>query len=291
MNNDDQNNNNVPVEPTTPDNPTVSPAEQTPPAPQPAPESNPYGAAPQPIAPVQPTTPPPIAPAPSVVPNTTPGGPGKANTGLIVGIIVAAAIIIAGGVAAFMLLSDNGKTNNAKTGDNNSQQNDVSDDLRAANAKTVSTLTQFNTVCDTGSVTNAANFEKPYKVAAFSKSSVNRSWGTVSLEYGAEYAADYDDYEATNVVACLSEIEGSATKSQTCDFKSGGENVSVDYYAVQYNLTVYEAKSGKKIQDLGSIGGPATSCPSFVTYNREDPKIHANPDRDAVSAAIAKFAE
>ena len=88
----------------------------------------------------------------------------------------------------------------------------------------------------------------------------------------------------------MSEKDGAQVKTKTCDFKSGDDPITVDYYATVYNVTVYEAKSGKKIKDLGTVSAPASTCPMFATYNKNDPKLVASPDTAAVDALIAEFA-
>ncbi|HMS93137.1 MAG TPA: hypothetical protein PKD28_01995 [Candidatus Saccharibacteria bacterium] len=249
------------------------------PAPQaPTPPQVPTGAAPQ-------------APAPY-------GQPPKKNTGLIIGIVAGIVILIAG-VATVLALtlggsdekSDTDKKDSSKNSSKTEKKDEASDEkLRAANAKTATSLTQFNAVCDTGSISNAAEFTAPYKVAAFSKSEEARSWTSVSLAYNADYNTKYDDYTSANVVVCVEEKPGTAVKANTCEMTLSGETKQIDYYATKYTATAYEAKSGKKVADLGEINGPATTCPYFASISdRNNPKLYASPDSAAVDAAIVKF--
>ena len=243
-----------------------------------------------PSSPNPPTTPPPVAPNPPTPP-TGPSSPMQphSNKNLIIGVVVAAvvALLIIAGVVVAIAMSGN-KSDNKNTNDNTTNQQD-DDALRSANAETANSLSDFDVVCDNGSISNAAAYEKPYKVTAFASNSTTRSASTVSLPFGADYNADYKDYAATNIVACLAEKEGSAVKSKTCDFKSGGETVKLDFYALKYALTLREAKTGKLIKELGEVNGPATTCPFFVSYSKDDPKYYARPDSDAVGMAIEKF--
>ena len=250
---------------------------------------------PAPQAPTPPT--PPQAPngAAPQAPNPY-GQPNKKSTGLIVGIVAGVVLLIAivATVLALTLGSDKKSDSDAsRSGDSSKQaeEEDADDEkLRAANAKTASSLMQFNAVCDTGSVSNAAEFAAPYKVTAFSKSEDARSWSSVSLAYDADYNTKYDDYTSANVVVCVEEKSGAAVKANTCEMKLSGETMQIDYYATTYEATAYEAKSGKKIKSLGEIGGPATTCPFFASVSdRDDPKLIARPDSDAVDAAIVKF--
>lgn len=256
---------------------------------QPAPQA--------PTPPQPPQVPNGAAPAPQA-PNPY-GQPNKKNTGLIVGIVIGAVLLIAI-VATVLALtlsgsddktSDNNKKDSTKDSSKTEKKEEANDEkLRAANAKTASSLNQFNAVCDTGSISNAAEFAAPYKVAAFSKSEDSRSWSSISLAYNADYNTKYDDYASANVVVCVEEKPGAAVKANTCEMKMSGETMKIDYYATTYKATAYEAKSGKKVKDLGEIGGPATTCPYFASVSdRNDPKLTARPDSDAVDAAIVKF--
>lgn len=227
------------------------------------------------------------------------GQPPKKKTGLIIGIIAAIVILVAGvaTVLALTLSGSDEKSNTSKKDSSKSssksekKEEKVDEDkLRAANAKTATSLTQFNAVCDTGSISNAAAFAAPYKVVAFSKSEESRSWTSISLAYNADYATKYDDYASANVVVCVKEKPDTAVKANTCEMTVSGEKKQIDYYATTYTATAYEAKSGKKIADLGEINGPATTCPYFASIrDRNDPKLYASPDKDAVDAAIVKF--
>ena len=248
---------------------------------------------------------PPQGPQPPIGPQQpNPYGPprpsGGKKTGLIVGIIIAAVLLIGGGVAALVITLNNKDDKSISQSSSNSSDSSKKDDstsnaddekLRSANATTAKYLTDFDALCDTGSISNAADYAKPYKIAAF-YGSLDRagSWTQVSLPYQATYKADYDKFETTNVVACLSPDKASAVKSKTCEFKSGSDNVSIDYYAVKYNVSLYEAKSGKKIKDLGTVNGPADTCPTFATYNKSDPKIYAKPDTQALDTMLSSFA-
>ena len=224
--------------------------------------------------------------------------PTKTNTGLIIGIIIGAIVLLVGVViaivVAFSLLSnDSKKANNKTTGGDSSKQSTSSneDKLRTANTKTADSLSDFSAVCQTGAVSNAAAYGAPYRVVALAKSSDKNVWSTVSLKYDAPYSVKYSEYAVVNAVVCLTEQKGVAVKAKTCEFKSSGEAKMIDYYATMYDAALYEAKSGKKVKDLGTVAGPAESCPIFVTYNKSDPKIIAKPDSDAVDALVAQFAQ
>lgn len=250
----------------------------------------------QPQAPAA-APPPPAAPQPPQAGTPDPyGQPPKSKTGLIIGIVIAAVLLLGGGATALILTLSGDKdtkdnTSTSRQDDEKPAEDEAADEdkLRAANAKTAAYMSDLNAVCEVGSISNAAEFTKPYKVAAFSKANDDRSWATVSLKYDAAYNVKYDEFEKVNAVVCLDEKKDAAVKSTTCEFKSGGETIKIDYYATSYIATLYEAKSGKKVKELGSVSAPASRCPMFASYNKEDPKLIAKPDSAAVDALVAKF--
>ncbi len=253
-----------------------------------------------PQPPVQPTEPvapmPPQAPLPPNTPNNSvPPSPGS-NKGLIIGLVVGVIVlllVIAGIVLAVTLGGKDTKNNTQDRKNNtNTTKTDESkeDALRSANAKTAKYQSEMSAVCENGSITNAGDFAKPYKVIAFSKNSTNRNYTSATLPYGTDYAAKYSDpIESVNVVACLDEKPDTAVKSKTCDFKSGSKMTTLDYYALKYTVTLREAKSGKLIKTLEDVNAPATTCPMFATYDKNDPKYYARPDSTALDAAIKQF--
>jgi hypothetical protein len=48
---------------------------------------------------------------------------------------------------------------------------------------------------------------------------------------------------------------------------------------------VYEAKPGKKL-GTATVESEAADCPSFVSYNPNDPKYYLYPSDDSISAAV-----
>ncbi|WP_231989192.1 MULTISPECIES: hypothetical protein [unclassified Mycobacterium] len=166
-------------------------------------------------------------------------------------------------------------------------------------AKKATSLSEFDVVCDRGSIINAAWYQKPDKIVAFApydepdpmREVASTHWSQVTLDSRADYRANPDDFRSTNVVACLTRKPGTEVKSRTCDFHTdAGEHVAVDYYAVQYNIELREARTGKHIDQLGAVDGPATSCPFFSWVKKRDPKMYAGPDPAAVDAKLAEFA-
>lgn len=261
---------------------------------------------------VPPITPPPVQPTPLAQPPADPNtgsvppvmmppqGPQqpKSKTGLIVGLVI-------GGIIALIVIllivvglmankaDDNKKATNTNQ---NTTSKSSSDESNSNNAETAKYSSDFEAVCQGGSISNAASFAKgtkPYKVFAFFNNSAGYSdnWTTVYLSSQQSSTANSDNVTEANVVACLAEKKGTAAKSQTCEFESGGEKVTLDYYSLKYALEFREAKTGKVLGTGSDINGPATKCPSFVSYDKNDPKVYADPDEDAVQAAVKAFAE
>lgn len=232
------------------------------------------------------TSPQPVTPTPDPI------KPPKKNIGQIVRIIIGLICLIAmGAYLVNSLFLGNDPSKKTSSNDTTSSQQNDDEKLREANAVTATSMAKLGTPCQVGSVTNAAAFAKPYKVAAFSKTSIDRSWSNVSLDSTADYSVKLSDYEQVNVVVCLEEKEDATVKSSVCDFKSGDKVTSIDYYATKYDATAYEAKSGKKIKELGEVSAPAPAsrCPIFTMYDKNDPKLIAKPDSDTLNALVAKF--
>ncbi|MEM6104693.1 hypothetical protein AAHS21_00310 [Mycobacterium sp. 050272] len=219
-----------------------------------------------------PYPPPPYPPAPA---------PRKTNRALVVVLSLAAIVLLVpAAIIGFFVVRD------------------IARDGRGESRKAAS-ITDFDAVCDGGSIRNAAGYGKPYKIAAFApddepnpmRELTNTHWREVTLDSRADYRANPNDFLSTNVVACLNRKPGTEVKSLTCNLKTDkGEHVTVDYYAVQYDIELREARTGKQIAQLGTVDGPAASCPFLVWVNKGDPKTYAGPDHAAVDAKLADFA-
>jgi hypothetical protein len=228
--------------------------------------------------PYPPSYPPPSYPAPPY----PPPAPRKTNRALIVVLSIAGIVLlIPAAIIGFFVVRE------------------IARDGRGESKKAAS-LTDFHAVCDGGSITNAAAPGKPYKIAAFApydepdpmREMSNTHWRELTLDMRADYRASPNDFQSTNVVACLTRKPGTEAKSRTCDFKtSDGDHVSVDYYGAQYDVELREARTGKRIEQLGTVNGSAVSCPMFVWVNKRERKAYAEPDVAAVDAKLAEFAD
>lgn len=161
-------------------------------------------------------------------------------------------------------------------------------------------LTDFNLVCDQGTISNAAALGRPYKIVAFTpderpdplSNAVADPWTEIRLDSRADYAVTSEDFLSVNVVACLSHKSGTEVKALTCDVKTKrGEQVSIDYYGVQYNIELREARTGKTIAQLGTVDGKADHCPFLLWVDQHNPKMYAEPEPAQVDAKLAQFAQ
>ncbi|MGV0745756.1 hypothetical protein [Mycolicibacterium sp. XJ870] len=162
----------------------------------------------------------------------------------------------------------------------------VSDEERAANAKAAEWPDDFDIVCKNGSVSNAGDYAEPYTAVAFYPGMQPDAWYGVAGVNDSAY-----DFSKINVVACLSRKAGTEVESGQCESKSWDKPISIDYYSVQYDIELREAKTGKKIKDLGTVNGPAVDCPSVTFFDWVPPKLFGEPDGAAVEAKLAEAAE
>lgn len=213
-----------------------------------------------------------------------PPAPRKTNVALIVVLTVAAIVILVpAALIGFFVIRDVARDGLDGRG----------------GIKKATTLSDFDVVCDRGSISNAATNGKPYKIVAFAPDErpspmsqvVSDHWTQLTLDPRADYRAGSEDFQSVNVVACHTRKPGTEVKSLSCDFKTdSGDHVTVDYYAVQYNIELREARTGKRIEQLGPVDGPAASCPFLLWVKKRDPKMYAEPDAAAVDAKLAEFA-
>lgn len=229
--------------------------------------------------------------APVTPPNSLPPEPKKSKTGLIIGLVLGFVFLFIILPIVFLVLflvfrGDDKKTSTSSSSSSSPRQEQQLDPT--ANAEVASSSSDFSVLCEGGSISNAADYRAPYKVAAFSMKSDKPypSWSSESLPYDSTFRAEYDKHETLNVVACLDEQKDTAVKSKSCEFTSSGQKVSIDYYSIKYKLTLIEAKTGRVIDESKTVNGPANTCPSFVSYNKEDPRLHADPDEGALELAL-----
>jgi len=230
--------------------------------------------------PSTPASPPPPIPQPRGTQSSAlpiQGGPKKKpNIGLIVGIIAAALVLLGGVIFALSLLF--GGFSKVNTGGIKSD---------TLSAKTAESIADYAALCDRGKITNAADFgTKPHKIVPFQSSALSEENYTESIMSFKDktWEAESSDLTGVQLVACMKRT--SPTVSKKCDLiNDKKQNVSIDYYSVTYQLTVYEAKTGKS-RLSATVPGPADKCPYSVLYNPNDPKIYADPDKASFESAI-----
>lgn len=232
----------------------------------------------------------------------------KNNKKLIIGlaiggflILVVIAAIVAVGISAFKGAQEKAKQaqDEARQSQSDSQANkpgSKENSALGANSITARYITEFDAVCEGGAITNAAQFvssSKPYKVAAFSynEASPYKRWDPESLLSSVVPSSDTEDPSAISVVACAQEKPGSAVKSTTCTFQSSGGDVVLDYYALKYEISFKEAKTGKSLGKGSDVNGPAIKCPTFASYDKTNPRLYADPDTNALSQAVQNFVQ
>lgn len=173
---------------------------------------------------------------------------------------------------------------------NTADRRDVSAQERADNATAARFPTDFRSVCDDGSVSNAAEYAEPYRILAFEQGYGRDFFGTFALGQGLTSNADWSAVESVNVVACLYRKADTEVQTGTCELESGGKNRTLDHYAVDYELVVFEARTGSKIRSLGTVRGPATECPVAEFFDEQSRKIYGSADQSAVEAKLEEFA-
>ena len=90
------------------------------------------------------------------------------------------------------------------------------------------------------------------------------------------------------LIVCADSSEGQST-GKSCDYVSSGENVSIPLYNTNYKLRVIEAYTGKQITTL-DVATSSTDCPSYATYNKNNPKVYQTLDFDAIEGSLTPYA-
>jgi hypothetical protein len=202
------------------------------------------------------------------------GGPApkRSNMKLIM-IIVGIVVVLAGaGAAAFFLMQNNntGSSNNSSQSSNTVTLTDI----------VATSLSDFSNVCDNSKITNAAAYDSsaagPHPIGLFDKNDYG-SYNLSSVYLGTGLDAQYDKPEATQLVGCLSRT-GNGTQVKTCDLQdSKKQTVSLKLMSSSYNIDIYEAKTGKKLDHV-TIDKTKDTCPYVATYDPNDPTYYAQPE-------------
>lgn len=148
----------------------------------------------------------------------------------------------------------------------------------------------YGQVCKGGIAANATTYQSgpnPHPIVLFTQSvSDPDNVSQLNLTYDKRaWDPDSKRIETTQLVGCFK--SKSLGISKKCEFEKGGKPFLLDYFAVSYELTVREAKTGKVV-GTKVVNGPNLTCPSFTSY-RDDLKIYAKPDQGLAEEAIREF--
>lgn len=165
----------------------------------------------------------------------------------------------------------------------------ATDEERLENAVDAQFVTEFSTVCDRGSVSNAGAFEEPYTIVAFRQKDMDDDlYSEVTFDHDSDYDSADRGVATTNVVACLSQKEGTEKRAGTCEYDaSSSRRDDIGHYSVQYEVELREARTGTLIENLGVVDGPADECPGLVYITGS--RIYAGPDQSALEAKLDAF--
>lgn len=218
------------------------------------------------------------------------GAPQKSKKPLFIALAIVVVLALAGGAAFVTMSADKG----GQSANNTSTENEESSSSN--NAVVADDASDFDVVCEGGSVSNAPDLDsaqKPYKVAIFSKDPgpAEAYYLNSSAGYDKPFYVSYDgDVTQVPAVACLEVVDGSEQKELDCEYEKSGQTVTVAYYSLKYELTFRSAKDGKKVGESTEVNAPATSCPFGISYDSETMRGYAKVDDAAVAAAVTAFA-
>ncbi|WP_186316114.1 hypothetical protein [Catellatospora sichuanensis] len=232
-------------------------------------------------------------------PGYAPQPPAKSKKGLIIGIVAGVLVlllILCGvGVALIANAADDDDPISPTTPTRSSAPGTSATAAPPGNnnAITADSSSDFEDVCQGGSILNAAEYAAPASAKAYvfgNSPARPTSWSSKSLDSRASYYAKSSEYAQVSVVGCLAYVEGSEASGKKCDIKaSDGTKLTVDYMSSRYTLTFHNARTGEKIGDGGTVNAPANRCPSFLTYSKETLKSYASPDTASINAAVKKL--
>lgn len=157
---------------------------------------------------------------------------------------------------------------------------------------TAESYRDFGAVCGGFTVKNAAAFTNKASaiIATFSQSPrTGGSWSYEDVGYGKSYTATDGDFTKINTVACLHEIRDTKVLAKTCSYDRNGSQIQVKYYSINYKLSYYQAKTGQRIADGGTLEAKADDCPSFVVYDEATLSAYALPPNDRIDVAHTAF--
>lgn len=197
--------------------------------------------------------------------------------GMIVGLIIAIFLII--GIA-----NNDSKSDTSNSSTSTSQSSDNSD----ISAVTADKVYDMDKICNNNYyISNAGTYTKgSSKVAVFYNST--DSPDNYTELYPSKSSWDAEFPSEVGLVACMIASEG-ASAGKSCDYTSSGEKVSIPLYKTNYEVKIIEALTGKVVatEKLTTNTG---ECPSYVSYDKSDPKVFEDPADDSVEGILTPYA-
>lgn len=261
---------------------------------------------PQSPAPEQPTP----ASSPEPTPTPAPQGqpPKRLSKGVLISIIggiLFAILLIITIVVTVRTMSGDDTSNSDTRNDSSSKTNSTDEENIETNPKatsiTAKTLVELREACVGGSVENAAVLTKPYMYVVYENNndgiSEKEAYKWDMYAFGANdesIPVNENNPSEFNVVVCLDRDDSTAEKIGVCKVQAAADAkpsdpTVVDFLSVQYKVAFYEAQSGKLIDKVEPINGPATACPSTAYYNRDSPNLYGDPDMTELNARLQAF--
>ncbi|MFF3066840.1 hypothetical protein [Kitasatospora sp. NPDC057936] len=127
----------------------------------------------------------------------------------------------------------------------------------------------------------------PHPVAMFDISESGSSHPVYpSLEAPDYWSANKLDPHRVQLLACLDEPDEGDLLT-TCKFTTD----SLKLYRGVYNVTVYEARTGRKLGNERLLGSAKAACPSMVYLGKNVDKLHTSPEFADYQQVLKKYVE
>jgi hypothetical protein len=236
----------------------------------------------------------PAEPTVAAVAPAKPAAP-KSKKWLLI-LVVALVTLLFGGaaVAAYVLkpaaktatpeAAKTAATDTAKTADPVVQSTPAPGEIVAAKA-----LDDYKVACAAGMVTNAKAYSGagPHQLVMFEKGGDDKYAMSVPAYADKTWATDSAKPDSGQLVACIAMKPGTEKKLKTCPLTDATTKVTsnIDFYSVDYDVTTYEALTGKKVSS-STVSGLQQECPTTATYSKVDPKLYAGYLLANVESAI-----
>ena len=218
-----------------------------------------------------------------------PGTP-KSKKWVIVLVVALVVLIFAGAlVAAFLLKPASKSTSSVSTA--SKTLSPVVPVKTAAPGETIAakTLDDYKAACAAGTITNAKVYTgtAPHPVVLFEKGSDGKYALSQVAFTDKTWAAEASKIEAGQLVSCIAIKTSSDKKLKTCPITDATTKVTtnVDFYSTDYDISTYEAASGKLLE-VKSVPSVGTECPTTAVVSKVDPRIYARYDLAGIETAL-----